>query len=282
MPPLAAIDAPTAAVKGQQVTFNSVSTDSDGTITKTEWDLGLDGTYDFTGNPYKKTFPNTGPAARALEGDRQLGRHRHGHPSDHDRRQRRPGGELHDVTVRTRSAATEVKFTSTSTDSDGTIASIAWDLDNDGNFDDGSKVEMRKTYLLPGPQVIRLKAVDNDGDFDVHQVTINVINRAPAPSISALPNAPLSLEPVTFTAGGTDPDGAIVSAVWDLDGDNSFETAGSGMTRHALVPEEGELHGARARDRQPGPDGHREHGGGCGEPPAGGHLHPRAGVAEPA
>ena len=76
----------------------------------------------------------------------------------------------------------EVKFTSTSTDSDGSVASLAWDLDNDGNFDDGSKVEMRKTFLLPGPQVIRLRVVDNDGDFDVHQVTINVINRAPVPS----------------------------------------------------------------------------------------------------
>ena len=120
----------------------------------------------------------------------------------------------------------EVKFTSTSTDSDGTIASLAWDLDNDGNFDDGSKVEMRKTFLLPGLQVIRLRAVDDDGDFDVHQVTVNVVNRAPAPSIGALPNAPLSLEPVTFTAGGTDPDGAIVSAVWDLDGDNSLRDCG--------------------------------------------------------
>ena len=65
---------------------------------------------------------------------------------------------------------------------------------------------MRKTFLLPGLQVIRLKAVDNDGDFDVHQVTVNVVNRAPVPRpISALPNAPLSLEPVTFTAGGHGP-----------------------------------------------------------------------------
>ena len=101
----------------------------------------------------------------------------------------------------------EVTFTSTSTDSDGTIASLAWDLDNDGNFDDGSKVEMKKTFLLPGPQIVRLRVVDNDGDFDVAQTTVNVVNRAPVPAISALPNAPLSLEPVTFTAGGTDPDG---------------------------------------------------------------------------
>ena len=87
---------------------------------------------------------------------------------------------------------------------------------------------------------------------------------------------------MTFTAGGTDPDGAIVSAVWDLDGDNSFETAGSGMTATRSFPKKGSYTvRVRVTDNL-GPDRHGEHGGGCGEPPAGGHLHPRAGVAEPA
>jgi PKD repeat protein len=236
--PRAVIDAPTAAVKGQQVTFDSVSTDSDGTITKTEWDLGLDGSIDFTGDPYKKTFSSTGLQLVRLKVTDNSG------ATDTVTHQITIGGNAAPVANFTSTPANplsgqEVKFTSTSTDSDGSIASLAWDLDNDGNFDDGSKVEMRKTFLLPGPQVIRLRAVDNDGDFDVHQVTVNVINRAPAPSISALPNAPLSLEPVTFTAGGTDPDGSIVSAVWDLDGDNSFETAGTGMSATRSFPKKG-------------------------------------------
>jgi PKD repeat protein len=227
--PLAAIDAPTAAVKGQQVTFDSVSTDSDGTITKTEWDLGVDGTIDFTGDPYKKTFTTAGPQLVRLKVTDNSG------ATDTVTHQIVIGGNAAPGANFTTTPANplsgqEVKFTSTSTDSDGSIASIAWDLDNDGNFDDGSKVEMRKTFLLPGPQVIRLRAVDNDGDFDVHEVTINVINRAPVPVINALPNAPQTLELVTFQAGGTDPDGSIVSAVWDLDGDNSYETAGTGMT----------------------------------------------------
>jgi large repetitive protein len=229
VPPEATIDAPTAAVKNQQVTFNSVSTDSDGTITKTEWDLGANGTVDFTGNPYKKNFPNTGLQLVRLKVTDNSG------GTDTVTHQIMIGGNNAPVASFTTSPANprsgeEVKFTSTSTDSDGSVASLAWDLNNDGNFGDGSKVEMKKTFPLPGAQVISLKAVDDDGDFDVHQVTINVINRAPVPLISALPNAPQSLELVTFQAAGTDPDGSIVSAVWDLDGDNSFETAGAGMT----------------------------------------------------
>jgi PKD repeat protein len=238
VPPRAAIDAPTAAVKGQQVTFDSVSTDSDGTITKTEWDLDANGSIDFTGDPYKRTFPNTGVFSVRVKVTDNSG------ATDLATHQIVIGGNAAPVADFTTTppnplSGQEVKFTSTSTDSDGSVASLGWDLDNDGNFDDGSKVEMRKTFLLPGPQMIRLRAVDNDGDFDVHQVTINVINRAPAPSISAVPNAPLSLEPVTFTAGGTDPDGSIVSAVWDLDGDNSFESAGSGMTATRSFPKKG-------------------------------------------
>ena len=57
-------------------------------------------------------------------------------------------------------SGTEVTFKSTSTDSDGSVSSLAWDLDADGNFDDGSKPEMKKTFLLPGTYTIRCLASD--------------------------------------------------------------------------------------------------------------------------
>jgi PKD repeat protein len=229
VPPRAVIDAPNAAVKNEQVTFNSISTDSDGTIAKTEWDLGANGTVDFTGNPYKRAFSSTGLQLVRVKVTDNSG------ATDQSTHQIMIGGNSAPVASFTITPANprsgeEIKFRSTSTDPDGSIASQAWDLNNDGGFFDGTNVEAKKTFPFPGPQVISLKVFDNDGDFDVHQVTVNVINRAPAPVISALPNAPQSLELVTFQAGGTDPDGSIVSAVWDLDGDNSFETAGVGMT----------------------------------------------------
>jgi PKD repeat protein len=236
--PRAAIDAPSAAAKGQQVTFNSVSTDSDGTITKTEWDLDANGTIDFTGNPYKKTFSNTGVFLVRLKVTDNSG------ATDQATHQIVIGGNNAPVASFTTTPAnplsgTEVTFKSTSTDNDGSISSLAWDLDADGNFDDGSKLEMKKTFLLPGSYTIRLRAVDNDGDSDIAETIMTVNNRAPVPTINAVPNAPLSLEPVTFTAGGTDPDGSITGAVWDLDGDGSFEQTGIGMTASRSFPKKG-------------------------------------------
>ena len=238
VPPRALIDAPSAFAKGQQVTFNSVSTDSDGTIVKTEWDLDVNGTIDFTGNPYRKTFANTGAYVVRLKVTDNSG------ATDTVSHQIVIGGNNAPAASFTTTPASpvsgsEVTFKSTSADSDGSIASLAWDLDNDGNFDDGAKVEMKKTFLLPGSQVIRLRVVDNDGDSDIAETTLTVINRAPVPTIGAAPNAPMSLEPVTFTANGTDPDGSIVGAVWDLDGDNSFETTGIGMTASRSFPKKG-------------------------------------------
>ena len=121
VPPRAVIDAPNAAVKGQQVTFNSVSTDSDGTITKTEWDLDANGTIDFTGDPYTKTFPNTGVHLVRVKVTDNSG------ATDQATHQIVIGGNTAPVANFTISPAnplsgTEVKFTSTSTDSDGTIA----------------------------------------------------------------------------------------------------------------------------------------------------------------
>jgi PKD repeat protein len=45
----------------------------------------------------------------------------------------------------------QITFTSTSTDPDGTIASYAWDLDNDGNFDDASTATAKTTFATTAP-----------------------------------------------------------------------------------------------------------------------------------
>ena len=64
------------------------------------------------------------------------------------------GGNTSPMAAFTISAAnpltfTHVTFTSTSTDSDGTIVKIEWDLDNDGNFDDGSARRRRASSRRP-------------------------------------------------------------------------------------------------------------------------------------
>jgi len=133
---------------------------------------------------------------------------------------------------------TNVTFTSSSSDPDGSIASIGWDLDGDGNFDDGSKSPITKQFTTPGPQIVRLLVTDNDGASDVAEMVVNVANRAPTASVDMLPASPTSLEAVTFTAVATDPDGTIVSQLWDLDNDGRFDD-GSGPTFSHAFPSKG-------------------------------------------
>ena len=56
-----------------------------------------------------------------------------------------------------------VYFFSTSSDPDGFIKSQAWDLDNDGQFDDGTQSYASRSFTSPGRYTVRLRVVDNGG-----------------------------------------------------------------------------------------------------------------------
>ena len=56
-----------------------------------------------------------------------------------------------------------VTFTDTSTDVDGSIASRAWDTDDDGQFDDGTGVTASRSFTPAGTYVVRLRVTDDDG-----------------------------------------------------------------------------------------------------------------------
>ena len=57
-----------------------------------------------------------------------------------------------------------VTFESDSSDPDGSIVSQAWDLDNDGAFDDGTETSATWRYPQAGQYVARLRVVDNGGE----------------------------------------------------------------------------------------------------------------------
>ena len=73
-----------------------------------------------------------------------------------------------------------------------------------------------------------------------------------------------------------------MSAVWDLDGDNSFETAGTGMSATRSFPKKGSYTvRVRVTDNL-GLTATASMVVGVANRAAGGHLHPRAGVAQSA
>jgi hypothetical protein len=125
-----------------------------------------------------------------------------------------------------------VTFTSTST---GDVSGIAWDLDNDGFFDDGTGQQAILTFPSSAVYTVRLRAVGPGGSGEQTQ-PVRVANRPPTAQIASFPAAPKAGEAVSFVALPEDADGTVASEAWDLDGDGVFESAGPLVTHTFDAP----------------------------------------------
>lgn len=72
-----------------------------------------------------------------------------------------------------------VTMTDTSTDADGTISTRAWDLDDDGQYDDATGVTASRAFAAPGSFRVGLKVTDDTGLSSTTSRTVSVA--APAP-----------------------------------------------------------------------------------------------------
>jgi PKD repeat protein len=116
-----------------------------------------------------------------------------------------------------------ITFTSTSTDSDGTIAWQGWDLDNDGHYDDGTAKTATVSSFSAGNHTVGLLVVDDDGSWRTTSKTITLTsNRAPTAAFSANPTAVDTGQLTTLTSSSTDPDGRPLAESWDLDDNGTF------------------------------------------------------------
>jgi YD repeat-containing protein len=127
---------------------------------------------------------------------------------------------------------------SCSTD-DKEIKSRAWDLDNDGQFDDGTATSVTKTWATSGTYTVRLRVTD-DRDAVIASKTVTVRNRAPAASFTVSPASAPTGSNFTFTTTSTDPDGTIAAYAWDTDGDTTVDfNDGTGPTATKSFPAAG-------------------------------------------
>lgn len=218
----AANAAPTAAftsdVQGLDVSFDgSTSSDPEGPIASFAWEFGDGGTA--TGEAPNHTYAGGGTYTVSLT------------VTDGQGVADTTTGE---VTVQGPNAAPTASLTATvdgmtvsvdgsaSTDSDGSIATYAWDF-GDGETATGATAS--HTYAAGGDYTIELLVTDDRGatGADTESVTIVAPNQEPTAAFTA---AESGLE-VSFDAtGSTDPDGSIASYAWDF-GDG---TTGTGAT----------------------------------------------------
>ena len=174
---------PGAPTPGQVITFTASATPPAGVSVKGyDWDFNGDGTYDKSGEVATWSFPTAGPYTVALR-VRGNGNHR--------------GLESHVVTVAPAGggglrppvasftyaqsapvASQPVLFTSTSTDLDGSLSEQVWDLNGDGNYDNGGGITALRTFPAPGEYVVGLRVTDDDGLVSFDSRTVSVL---PAP-----------------------------------------------------------------------------------------------------
>ena len=244
-PPTASFTAsPNPADVGETVQFNGAgSSDPDGSVASYAWDLDGDGSFETSTG----STPTTS-RAYATGGTVTVGLR----VTDND------GATAVTTRVVTVNGRPTARFTATpnpaqvgqpvtfdasgSSDPGGTIASYAWDLDNDGQFDDASGVTTSRAFA-EGTHTVGLLVTDNLGATDTAtlSVTVNAAptapppNQPPAASFTAVPAAPLTGDVVTFVSTSTDPNGPIASQAWDLDNDGQFDDSSSATATRSFA-----------------------------------------------
>src|SRR3954451_952519 len=206
----------------ENVTFTSTSSDGDGSIAAYAWDLDNDGNFnDGTASEAQRSFPFAGSYTVKLRVTDDQGGIAVA-TKDVSVGNQDPTASF-SYTPPTPSSGDTITFTSTSTDPDGSIASYAWDLDNDGQLDDGTGSSAQKAFSTPGNRTVRLRVTDNSGASTTVSVVVNVANRPPSASFTSAPAALKTGDQVTFTSTSTDPDGSIPAYAWDTDNEGNID-----------------------------------------------------------
>jgi hypothetical protein len=188
---------PSSPVSGENVTFTALGSDPDGDAMTYAWDLDNNGTYEAAGQIVSRTFATPGSHPISVRVTDALSMQAFSAPSNVVIGNRGPTASF--TTFPASPLVGEVvSFDSTpSSDPDGTVASRAWDLDNDGEFDDGAGVSASRNYLFPGSYTVALRVTDDYGDPATTQKTFTV---APVPGTGGT-------ETGTGTGTGTGPGG---------------------------------------------------------------------------
>jgi hypothetical protein len=96
-----------------------------------------------------------------------------------------------------------VEFVSSSIDPEGNLRSQTWDLDGDGQFDDGHGDEVVYTFPSSGPKTVRLRVEDAGGKSNVEERTLTVTPRPKAKAGFISPSPVISLNATILSSGAS-------------------------------------------------------------------------------
>jgi PKD repeat protein len=206
-PPVASFDvSPASAVVGDTVTFTSTSTDPDGDPITFAWALDPDGLFnDGTGASAQKAFSSPGTYSVSLQVTDS-----HGASSTATRQVKVvanvPPNASFGFTPSQPRAGQLVTFSSTSTDPDGTVAALAWDLNGDGQYTDASGPTAQRAFPAAGSYTVSLRATDDRGASSIAFRTISVLGSATQGQ-----DAPAGSTPGTSAPGALPPAAPVPS-----------------------------------------------------------------------
>ena len=157
----------------REATFTSTSSDADGEIARSEWDLDNDGEFDdATGESAARTFSTTGDHTVGLRVTDSSGE------TATAERTFTVTNPAPTVSISYTPSAPKpeqvVTFTASASDSNGSVAGYAWDLDNDGQFDDGSTATATRTFPQKGSHPVAVQVTDDNGATAVGNATVVV------------------------------------------------------------------------------------------------------------
>ena len=217
---------PVSPLPGEPVGFNQVIGDPDGDALTWQWRFG-DGTTSTLEDP-QHAYATPGTRTVELEVSDARG------ARTTDTRQvtiQDPNGPTANFTFSPAVplGGAVVTFTNTSTPSAGqSITGAAWDLDNDGEFDDSPA---GWSFGIPGNHAVSVRVTQSNGKQAVKQRNIRV-NAPPTAAFVWSPSTPITNESVDLISTSTDAEGPLAAQDWELDGDDDFNDAtGPSVTR---------------------------------------------------
>lgn len=125
----------------------------------------------------------------------------------------------------------DAQFTDRSYDLDGSIRSWSW------SFGDGGSSNVRSpshAYLRPGVYIVDLTVTDDRGWIGKTSTSVKVTNRLPTVDVTVPLGEHRSLDPLEFSASGQDPDGTVLTFIWNMGDGTVLE--GPSVTHAYLTP----------------------------------------------